>query len=269
MFELILSSLSSSIVIILASLSGVIFSFKLLSTWLTERLRYLVALAGGVFTAIILSLFEEAFHEGISPFIVLGTLVGILFLETVTRFLPKGSHHLHAPCKEHEHTRLDARRMMLVDSIHNIHDGLALVPAFLISPVIGWGTAIGIFFHELVQEISEFFILKEAGYSTKRALIFNFSISLTLLIGVGISLFLSSLEGVALPLIAFSGGGFLYILVRDLIPEIFATAKREGRFIPYIISFGIGFLIMFSLGFILPEKHYEETYPLPDGFELV
>ena len=65
------------------------------------------------------------------------------------------------------------------DAIHNVHDGIILVPAFLVSPVVGFGTALAILFHETVQEIAEFFILLGAGYSIKKALLLNLIVSTT------------------------------------------------------------------------------------------
>jgi zinc and cadmium transporter len=204
-----------------------------------------------------------------TPLLIGSFLFGGILLEVITKMLPKGSHHHHhGPCKEHEHTKIDARRILTVDAFHNIHDGLTLVPAFLISPAVGFGTAIGILFHEIVQEISEFFILKEAGYSTTKALVWNFLTSGTILIGIALALTLANIDRFTLPLIAFAVGGFSYILIRDLFPSIISHARSEKRFVQYGASFLTGVLIMMSISFLVPEEDPYDEMQLPEGFGL-
>lgn len=253
----------------LASLSGAVFTWKTLGAWLTPRLRYLIALAAGVFTIIIYGLLKEVFHEGITPSVIFAFLLGGVLLEGIIFLLPKNTHHHHGPCDKHNNGTLDARRMMLADAVHNIHDGLALVPAFLVSPVVGFGTAIGILLHEIVQEISEFFILKEAGYSTRKALLFNLAVSATILIGIVLAMTLVSVGLVSGVLVAFSAGGFMYVLFRDLAPSIIAHAKAENKYLQYGASFCIGLVLMLVVTILLPESHFEhDEFPLPDGFGL-
>lgn len=253
----------------LASLSGAIFTWKTLGDWITPRLRYLIALAAGVFSVIIFGLISEVLHEGITPLSVFAFLFGGILLEGIIKLLPKNDHHHHEPCTEHVHGKLDARKMMMVDAVHNVHDGLALVPAFLVSPVVGFGTAAGILLHEIVQETSEFFILKEAGYSTRKALLWNFAVSSTILVGIFLATTLVSIGNVTGPLVAFSAGGFMYVLFRDLAPSIFYHARSEKKYIQYGVSFCIGLILILTVTLLLPESHHDyDDFPLPDGFGL-
>ncbi len=263
--------LIASLAIMLASLSGKLVTWGLIGRWLTPRMRYLVALAGGVFAVIVYGLIEEALHEGgLVPMTIGAFLLGGVLLEGVTRLLPKGTHHHHGPHPEHTHGRLDARRMLLGDAVHNVHDGLALVPAFLVSPAVGIGTAVGIFLHEVVQEIAEFFVLREAGYTVRSALVWNFAVSATLLIGVAVSATLASVEFLHAPLIAFSAGGFTYVLLRDLLPSAIMRAQQDRQYGSYVGMFLVGVLIMLTVTVLFPhEEHEEEELPLPEGFGLV
>lgn len=257
----------SALVIMLASLSGAFFSSRVLGTWLTPRLRYLVALAAGVFTIIIYGLGEEALHDGFS-YEILGTfLIGALLLETLTRLLPKGTHHHHGPHAEHTHSAIDARRMMLGDAIHNMHDGLTLVPAFLVSPVVGFGTFSGILLHEVVQEVAEYFVLREAGWSVKKALSWNFIVSGTILVGIAISLILAHTGSFERLLVAFSAGGFTYVLLRDLLPSIISHARMEKRILSYALAFLLGTAAMLTVSLLAPHED-PDPLPLPDGFGL-
>ncbi len=256
--------------IMLASLSGAVFAWKTLGDWLRPRLPYFVALAVGVFAAIILNLGGEVIHENFSYITVLAFIFGGLLLEGITRLLPKDSHHHHhGDCEQKTFSSIDARRVLVGDAIHNVHDGLTLVPAFLISPVIGIGTTLGILLHEIVQEIAEFFILKEAGYTTRRALLWNFAVSATILIGVVCSLLIASIGDYSVYLIAFSAGGFVYILFRDLLPSVLTHAKRDGAHHHYFLMMTLGFALMMTVSYVAPHEHNEdEEFPLPDGFGL-
>ena len=269
MSTLIIYILISVVAIMLASLVGVLFAWKTLGDWLKPRLPLMIALAFGVFVVIVFNLVTEIFHEGFNINSILAFIFGGIFLHIMTCFLPKDSHHHHHGTCESAPETINARRVLVGDAIHNVHDGLTLVPAFLVSPVVGFGTAAAIFLHEIVQEISEFFILKGAGYSTKKALVYNFLVSATILIGAGLSLFLASFEELSIYLIAFSAGGFSYILVKDIAPSIISHAKKEKRYAPYVVSTIIGIVLMAIISFTVPKHvEIEELYPLPDGFGL-
>ena len=122
--------------------------------------------------------------------IVASGLLGVLVLEIIERF-HLASHHHHDTKHDHEHTGINARKLLFTDAIHNVADGVLLVPAFAVDVRLGIATAVAIFLHEAVQEVSEFFVLKEAGYSTKKALTLNFLVSSTILIGVGLGVLAS------------------------------------------------------------------------------
>ena len=217
-------------------------------------------------------LMTEVIHEGLTSGAIAMFLLGGVLLEIATALLPKNSHHHHHGSCNNNATTIDARRVLIGDAIHNVHDGLILVPAFLVSPVVGIATASGIFLHEIVQEIAEFFILREAGYSTKKALVWNFIVSTTILIGVGFALwFMTALPVVGL-LIALSAGGFTYIIIRDIGPSVYQSAKKTKKYTAHSMAILIGALIMFSVTMLLPHGHHhehEDAYPLPEGFELV
>ena len=266
--------LASAFVIMLASLAGAVFAWRVLGEWLSSRLRYLIALAAGVFTVVVFGLMAEVIaHEGLTYGVITAFLLGGIVLEVITRLLPKGTHHHHGP-HAHTHTGLDARRMLIGDGVHNVHDGIILVPAFMVSPVVGFGTAVGILLHELVQEVSEFFVLRQAGYSVRKALLLNFLVSATILIGVGLAVILTTVESLVYPLIAFSAGGFLYIVLRDLLPSIVRHAREEKQAIRDSLLFLVGVGLMALVSVLMPHAHHHEgedhqEYLLPDGFELV
>lgn len=246
----------AAVCIMLASLAGVVFAGRHVSGILARNLKMLIAFAGGVFAVLAYSLFAEVLEMGISATaLVVSALLGALFLETANRIIPRAHHH-HDTTHDHMHGRIDARRMLLGDAVHNIGDGIILVPAFLAGPHIGIATAGAIFLHELVQEIAEFFVLREAGYSTRQALVRNFAVSATILIGVGVAFWAIFTTELETPLLAFAAGGFVYIIVRDFLPSIIRSVRGGSPLSHFIGAAAIGALLMGSVQALTPHTHH-------------
>lgn len=268
---IIASSLIAALAVMLASLAGAVFIRKELGRWMHRYLRYLVTFSAGVFLAIVFHLIVEVFHEAadVSWVSLVGWIAfGALLVEVLSHLIP-GAHHHHGETEhDHTHSHIDARRMLLGDAMHNVSDGLILVPAFLADIRIGIATALGIFIHELVQEVSEFFVLKEAGYTVKQALVRNFIVSSTILVGVGLSLAAVEIESLEMPLIAFSAGGFLYIILRDLLPHSVHSIRKGNNFAKHIAAGILGVLVMFGITALIPHEIEEDTLPGSESIAL-
>ncbi len=253
----IIYTLVSALFIMLASLAGALFLRNRIGSWVERNLRYLATFALGIFIVIVYSLSIEAIeHAGIWYTLSAG-IGGIIIVALAARLIP-GAHHHHERT-DHNHSRLDARRMMAGDAIHNITDGFLLVPAWIAGPTTGIIATIAILAHELVQEIAEFFVLKEAGYSTKQALRNNFIVSSTLLLGVFATLVLSSVEGAEALLIAFSAGGFLFIILRDLIPNSLKSIRTHGKTKIHVTALITGIILMTGVSILAPHSHEEHS----------
>ncbi len=114
-----------------------------------------------------------------------------------------------------------AHMNLLGDSIHNFIDGLIVATSFVASIPLGIITVIAIASHELPQEIGDFGVLIHGGYKKRRALMLNFIVALTVVIGGIIGYFIVSLiESMFIFLLPFAAGGFFYIAATDLIPEL-------------------------------------------------
>jgi zinc and cadmium transporter len=251
---MILYAFIAAIIIMITSLSGIVFSYHRLGNWMEKNLGILITFSIGVFIVVTWGLLGEAFEHTDVLITLLSIVGGILFIKIASHIIPDAHHH-HDIKTEHSHSKIDARHILLGDAVHNITDGLLLVPAFLAGTHIGIITTVGIFLHELVQEISEFFILKQTGYSTKQALIRNFIVSGTILVGVIIAFFISSIEKLEAPLIAFAAGGFLYIIFRDLIPSTIETIKRSQKNHIHIGAFIVGIALMVGINSLVPHSH--------------
>ncbi len=233
--------------VMLVSLSGVLFASQTLSRWMRSNLTYLATFSGGVFLIVVYHLLEETLHESGSVAIAAGAvLFGVALMEALHHLLP-AEHHHHNIEHGHAHTSVDGRRVLLSDALHNVGDGVLLVAAFATSWAIGIAATIGILIHELVQEISEFFVLKEAGYSTSKALSRNFLSSSTILVGVALAAFLSSADEISVLFGGLAAGGFLAVLLRDLMPHALESIRERGGAWKHVTALFLGVALMLSV----------------------
>lgn len=220
-------ALLTALAVMVISLTGVLFAAEMLRGWMRRNLPYLATFAGGVFLLVVYHLLEETLQESSSFALASGAvLFGAAMMVALHHVLP--AHHHHEAEHDHAHSRLDGRRVLISDAFHNVGDGVLLVATFAVSVPVGLAAAIGIIVHELVQEISEFFVLKSSGYSTSRALSLNFVSSSTILVGVALAAFLSSAEDIAVLFAGIAAGGFLTILVQDLLPNALESIRKQG-----------------------------------------
>lgn len=231
----------------IASLAGKLTVWRLFGGFVERHLTYLVSFAAGVLAIIIYQLSQEiiehagSFQDGIA-WVVLGALIVIVAF----RYIPDFHHHHDAHDTKHTHSKLSANRILVSDGIHNVTDGILLVVAFTASPVLGWLTALSIFVHEAVQEVSEFFVLRGAGLSVNRALLYNFIASSTVLIGaIGGYFLLDQFEALELPLLGLAAGSYLVVVFHDLIPHSLESSRNSlGHAAAHVMWFLIGLALM-------------------------
>ncbi len=242
-----LSVIFASCVIMLTSLIGVISLWGKMGNVIARNLSFLVSFSSGVFLIVAYELLEETFEHatGLAGGLVWIT-VGIGGLLILFKFLPQFHHHHSGHDEqEHAHTSLDARRILLSDGMHNIGDGILLSAAFAVDTRLGILTTSSVFIHEILQEISEFFVLKEAGYSTKKALFMNFIVSGTILIGaLGSFFLLENFEGVETMLLGISAGAFVVVVFHDLIPHSVRQSRKTKSYLRHALWFLTGAALM-------------------------
>lgn len=116
--------------------------------------------------------------------------------------------------------------ILIGDAFHNFVDGVVIAAAFLTSVPLGVGTAIAVIAHEVPQEIGDFAILLESGYSKIKALILNTLSAVTTLPGAVLAYFWLAEARLLVPyVLALSAASFIYIATADLVPNL----HRKGR----------------------------------------
>jgi zinc and cadmium transporter len=165
---------------------------------------------------------------------VLAGILGFFVLEKLVLW-----RHVHIDDYEaHDHpSPTDHGRSGLMitvgDSFHNFVDGILIAAAFLQSTELGVVTAIAIIAHEIPQEIGDFVVLLNSGYSRMVALALNLLSSLAMLVGALLAYFgLRAAEEWISTVLALAAASMIYVAVADLIPglhrrtELHATAQQ-------------------------------------------
>ena len=254
----ILFPLMAAAIVMLVSLSGIIFTSKIFGDWVRNNLPFLATFSAGVFLTVVFHLLHEILHGGNSLALATGAvLFGAALVESLHHLLP-AEHHHHSVEHDHEHTRVDGRKVLLSDALHNIGDGVLLVASFAVAVSIGLAATAGILIHEFVQSISEFFVLKEAGYTNKQALTRNFLSASTILLGVIIAVFLSSADGIAILFAGVAAGGFLAVVLRDLLPHAIHSVREHGGGVKHVLALVFGVLLMLGVQVTLPHDEPDD-----------
>ncbi len=185
------------------------------------------ALMGGAF----LHLLPEASQEietGKLYLIVLAAFIFFFFMEKLLFW-----RHCHKEnCPIHTFGYMN----LVGDSLHNFIDGLVIAGAFLVDIKLGIATTIAIAIHEIPQEIGDFGVLIHAGFNKKRALVVNYLVALTVVLGGVVGYFMSfTLNNIIPYLLPFAAGGFIYIAASDLMPEL----RKETNLKRSISSFAV------------------------------
>ncbi|HNW71376.1 MAG TPA: ZIP family metal transporter [Candidatus Paceibacterota bacterium] len=157
--------------------------------------------------------------------------------------------HHHGEDSEKPHVHPVGKLVLFTDGVHNFIDGVIIGASFLVSVPIGIATTLTVILHEIPQEVGDFAVLIHSGYTKKRALWLNFASALMAVLG---TLFIFGFGKIAqnsvIWFLPIAAGGFIYIAVADLIPELQKTKQIKYSIIQ-IISVIAGVALIALLGF--------------------
>jgi len=209
---------------------------------LNKILLFLVAFAtGSLLGGAFFHLIPEALEELKILKTILLIIAGFVLFFLIEKLLHWHHCHKQGHCETHPFTYL----ILFGDSIHNFIDGLIIAASFLISIPFGIVTSILIMTHELPQEIGDFGVLVYGGFTKSKALFYNFLSQITAVFGGILGFYFLQINNYTIFLLPFAAGGFIYISIMDLIPEIFKE-KDKIKFITNLIAIILGLLILIS-----------------------
>ncbi len=236
--------------IVAASLAGGVLSAGAAAVALALRAAWIPTLVsfaiGALLGASFLEVIPHAFENGDPHTVAASILCGILVFFLLEKLLLWRHSHdevevAHSHGDGHDHGRSGAL-IVIGDTIHNFLDGILIAAAFLQSTQLGIITAIAIVAHEIPQEVGDFLILLNSGYSKLKAFVLNMLSSCATLVGGVVGYYaLQVIEGWTPVLLGVVAASMIYVAVADLIPglhrrpELRATVSQT-----VLIALGIG-----------------------------
>jgi zinc and cadmium transporter len=209
--------------IVFFALLGSIGSIGVAGLWLVLRRKSLSIVTnclipyaiGTLLGASFFGMIPHALSGLAGPRVFLTVASGIILFYVLEK-LALWRHCHEQPCGVHTRT---GAMILIGDSLHNFVDGVSIAAAFAVSVPLGVATSAAVIAHEVPQELGDFAILLESGYSRSHALLFNALSSLTALPGAVMTYFLLPFVQALVPyLLAVSAASFIYIALADLVP---------------------------------------------------
>lgn len=208
-----------------------------------KLIPYLISYATGTLLAAgLLGMIAEAITRSDPTLILLFVLGGIVLFFLLEKLMIWRHCH-HKDCEVHG----SAGTILLIgDAFHNFIDGVIIAASFLISFPVGLTVSISVIAHEIPQEVGDFAILLDSGYSKRRAFLFNLLSSSFTIPAAIIGYYLLESINILIPFfLAISAASFLYIALSDLTPGLHnRTSLKESTLQVILILAGIGTIIL-------------------------
>ncbi len=214
----------------------------------TRLLPCLVSYATGtLLAAALLGMVPEALRQ-LVPLSVTSTLLAAMVAFFILEKLVLWRHCHDGACQVHGYQ--SAGILILVgDAFHNFVDGVLIAAAFLVSMPFGIATTLAVIAHEVPQELGDFAILLDGGFSKGRAFAYNLISSLATMFGAVLGYFFLAAARQAIPyVLAVSAASFIYIAVADLVPGLHRqTGLRAMAMQGALLLAGIATIALFRL----------------------
>jgi zinc and cadmium transporter len=247
--------------IVLANVVATVISIALAAwlgfRWLSTLVDRLVCVSAGLLLTVALTrLVPEALDSGMETrlvgWVLLTGVLGFFLLEKLalihhTHHHEGDEHHHH-----HGHDAHEARRggipILVGDAFHNFADGVVIAAAFLVDWQAGVLATAAVMAHEIPHEVGDFMILLNAGYTKRRAFVFNLVSGSSAVLGGIVGFFVLDAMGGLLPYaLLLAAASFIYIALSDLLPEMMRRS-RLAQSLPQVGLVLLGVAIAAGIG---------------------
>ena len=222
------------------SVCAAALSLFLRASWIHALVSYAIgALLGAAFLEVIPHAFEHGEPHRVAASI-LGGILAFFLMEKL--FLWRHSHD-EQEAEPHAGDRGRSGTLIMVgDGIHNFLDGILIAAAFVQDTQLGIITALAIVAHEIPQEVGDFVILLNSGFTRARAFLVNLLSSLATLVGGVLGYYaLQALQGWTPVLLGIVAASMIYVAVADLIPGLHRRPELRATLSQTVlIALGIG-----------------------------
>jgi zinc and cadmium transporter len=198
---------------------------------------------GTLLTAALLGLAPHALEYSSAHSVLSTVLVGIILFFLLEKLVIW--RHCHdVECDVH---RAAGPMILIGDVFHNAIDGVVIAASFLSSIPVGIVAATSVIAHEVPQEVGDFAILINGGYSKRKALSLNILSSLSTVPAAILAYYALDIMRTAIPYVmAISVASFLYIALTDLYPELHRKIGFWSAIRQFIMMLaGIATIILF------------------------
>ncbi len=155
------------------------------------------------------------------------------------------NEHNHNHDHDHDQNQAAGNLILLGDGLHNFVDGILIAAAFMTDIHVGIVTSLAVAAHEIPQEVGDFAIMLNSGFSRMKAFVFNVIASLTTVIGALLAyFFLSDLLQLLPYVLGVAASSFIYIAVADLIPGLHKRTQLHVTF-QQISLIALGVLVIY------------------------
>lgn len=206
--------------------------YLLLPTRLREHtVAHLISFATGTLLGVtFMDLLPEALEaqaqngpEGVMTTVLAGIF---LFFVLEKALIWRHAHHVDGHGHAMHHLKPVGPLVFVGDTFHNFLDGILLTAVFVSDFELGVLAGLAMITHEIPQELGDFAIMLDSGFSRARTFLWNGVSSLAMIVGALLAWWqLPLIERYLAHVIAFTAASFIYIAVADLIPSLHRGVK--------------------------------------------
>jgi zinc and cadmium transporter len=155
----------------------------------------------------------------------------------------EGDEHHHESGHDAQEAGRGGVEILIGDTFHSMADGITIAGAFLVDTQLGIITTLAVMAHEIPQEIGEFMILLNAGFTRRRAFAFNLISGLSAVVAGVVGYFvLDATRGLLPYVLALAASSLMYVALSDLLPEMMRRSSL-AKSLPQVALVILGVLI--------------------------
>ena len=118
---------------------------------------------------------------------------------------------------------------LIANCTDNFTHGLAIAASYIVNPLVGLLTTAAIICHEVPHEVGDFAILLRSGFSIPSAIRAQLLTATGGILGVSVGLMAEQMGQCTTWMLPFTAGGFLYIAMVSIIPELVQEDSHPFR----------------------------------------